>query len=95
MILELRLRYTIYVEDGDTKTFSALKDMAPYGNDFPISKEECVNHVAKRLNTSLRNLVTTMSKQNIRLVGNKKGSLSGMIHSFIYISLSLSLFFVV
>ncbi|GFN85547.1 hypothetical protein PoB_001205300 [Plakobranchus ocellatus] len=36
-----------------------------------------VNHAATRLNTGLRNLVTTMSKQNVRLGGNNKGSLSG------------------
>jgi hypothetical protein len=33
-----------------------LQDIKPYGDDIQIVKEECVNHVAKRLSTALRNL---------------------------------------
>ncbi|GFO44193.1 hypothetical protein PoB_007069800 [Plakobranchus ocellatus] len=84
--LDYGVRYTTFVGDGDTKTFSALVEKSPYGTDHTISKEECVNHVSKRLNTALRNLVSSMSKQNVRLGGNKKGSLSapkiGLLQSY-------------
>lgn len=53
-----KMRYVVFVGDGDAKTFSALQEMnnntSPY--DFPIVKEECVNHVGKRLGTRLRKL---------------------------------------
>lgn len=42
------------ISDGDSKTHKALCEMKPYG-DIPIEKEECCNHVNKRLGTALRN----------------------------------------
>lgn len=50
------LQYTTYIGDGDTKSFKAVRDSAPYGLDVPIIKEECVGHVQKRVGTSLRKL---------------------------------------
>ncbi|XP_075742739.1 uncharacterized protein LOC142796312 [Rhipicephalus microplus] len=50
------LRYTTIVSDGDSATFSALQQDNVYGL-VPIVKEECLNHVRKRMGTALRNLV--------------------------------------
>lgn len=41
--------------------------MKPYGEDVEIKKEECTNHVAKRLSKALLGL---------KLGGNQKGSLT-------------------
>ena len=69
------MRYTTLLGDGDTKTFLALTRARPYG-DIIVNKEECVNHVAKRLGTGLRNLKSTLSKQSVRIGGKAKGSLT-------------------
>lgn len=43
------VKYANYIGDGDTKTFKALLDTKPYGDDFVVCKKECVLHVKKRL----------------------------------------------
>ena len=48
-------RYTTLLSDGDAKTFKHLCSLNVYG-DVSLTKEECVNHVAKRIGTALRNL---------------------------------------
>lgn len=50
------VRYMIYIGDGDSKTFKAILDLNPYGDDHVVMKRECVNHVEKRMGTRLRNL---------------------------------------
>ncbi|CAN8022428.1 unnamed protein product, partial [Ixodes persulcatus] len=55
------LRYTALVSDGDSRTFSALTEENVYGL-VPIVKEECLNHVQKRMGTALRNLVQKSDK---------------------------------
>ncbi|GFT25619.1 uncharacterized protein TNCV_1965341 [Trichonephila clavipes] len=50
-------RYTTLLSDGDAKTHKFLNSLKIYGSDGEILKEECINHVSKRLGTSLRNLV--------------------------------------
>ncbi|XP_075550710.1 uncharacterized protein LOC142584451 [Dermacentor variabilis] len=49
------------VPDGDSATFSALVQENGY-RLVPISKEECLNHVQKRMGTALRNLVQKSDK---------------------------------
>lgn len=49
------LRYTTLISDGDSRTFGALTEERTYGF-VPIKKEECLNHVQKRMGTALRNL---------------------------------------
>jgi hypothetical protein len=48
----------------------------PYGPAFTIEKEECVNHVSKRLGTALRNVVEMCKKRGITLGGRGKGQLT-------------------
>nr|KAI8744078.1 hypothetical protein BgiMline_021075 [Biomphalaria glabrata] len=68
-------RYTKMVGDGDSKTFQLLNSLKPYGQDVLIVKEECVNHVSKRLCTALRN-VKDCSKLGDPIGGRKNGSLT-------------------
>lgn len=56
------MRYINFISDGDSSSFLAVKALndndGPYGRDLQV-KEECVNHVAKRLGTGLRNIKQT------------------------------------
>ncbi|KAK7872024.1 hypothetical protein R5R35_004536 [Gryllus longicercus] len=51
------MRYSTVVSDGDEKTVIHLVKDAVYGHDVQIEKEECINHVAKKMETRLKNLV--------------------------------------
>ena len=62
--LELHnFRYTTMVGDGDSKAYNRVVSTHPYGEDVEIDKEECMNHIFKRLGTALRNLVSDSSKR--------------------------------
>lgn len=50
------VKYDNYIGDGDLKTFEAILDKNPYGDDFLVSKSECIGHVEKRMGTRLRNV---------------------------------------
>lgn len=67
-------RYTTVVSDGDSKKFCHLSEIKPYG-DKTIDKVECLNHVAKRLGTGLRNIRSMSAGTNEPLGGKKPGSL--------------------
>lgn len=69
------LRYTTVLSDGDSRTFLALKEAEVYGY-IDIQKEECVNHVQKRMGTALRNLLTKHKGCNSKPLGGK-GRLTG------------------
>ncbi|GFW39181.1 uncharacterized protein TNCV_1831711 [Trichonephila clavipes] len=56
------VRYTSYIGDGDSKTFSSITASNPYGEDITVSKIECVGHVQKRMGTRLRKLKQMSSK---------------------------------
>ncbi|GFU00412.1 uncharacterized protein TNCV_4259231 [Trichonephila clavipes] len=56
------MRYTSYIGDGDSKTFSSITASNPYGEDITVSKIECVGHVQKRMGTHLRKLKQMSSK---------------------------------
>ncbi|GFX64872.1 hypothetical protein TNCV_1095161 [Trichonephila clavipes] len=45
------VRYTSYIGDGDSKTFSSITASSPYGEDITVSKIECVGHVQKNGNS--------------------------------------------
>lgn len=50
-----KMRYVKFIGDGDSSAYLAVKKLNPYGN-VPVQKEECINHVRKRLGTRLRKL---------------------------------------
>ncbi|GFO17367.1 hypothetical protein PoB_004387200 [Plakobranchus ocellatus] len=66
------LRYTSMLSDGDAKAFVKVQQLGIY----PVTKEECINHVSKRMDTSLRNVVADCSKRNIPLGGRGTGRLT-------------------
>ena len=70
-----RFRYTTIVSDGDAKTFKHLCDRRVYG-DVELKKEECINHVAKRLGTALRKLGSSGKKAGVVLGGRGHGRLT-------------------
>ena len=51
--IELKLRYATFVGDGDCSSYYALREMndkeGPYGTEHTVRKEECINHVHKRI----------------------------------------------
>ncbi|GFS51125.1 uncharacterized protein TNCV_3532441 [Trichonephila clavipes] len=56
------VRYTSYIGDGDSKTFSSITASNPYGEDITVSKIECVGHVQKRMGTRYEKLKQMSSK---------------------------------
>ncbi|GFY20428.1 uncharacterized protein TNCV_210601 [Trichonephila clavipes] len=46
-----------------------------YGPEIKIKKEECINHVSKKLGTSLRKAVTEWQARGVSLGGKSRGSL--------------------
>ena len=69
------LRYTTMLSDGDSSTYKKLCDEKPYGGDIEIKKEECINHIGKRLGTALRNVVSEWRSRGITLGGRGHGML--------------------
>ena len=67
-------RYTTMLSDGDAKTFNHLTSLQVYG-DVVIQKEECINHVAKRLGTALRKVAASGKKAGVTLGGKGYGKL--------------------
>ncbi|GFT20552.1 uncharacterized protein TNCV_2183881 [Trichonephila clavipes] len=55
------LKYSNYIGDGDTKTFNALSENKPYGDDHLIQKIECVDHVQKRMGRLTDSLIDKLA----------------------------------
>ena len=55
------MRYTTFISDGDSSAYNAVRDADPYGPEKPIEKQECVNHVTKRLTSRLNMLKQTIT----------------------------------
>ncbi|GFU47514.1 uncharacterized protein TNCV_2000191 [Trichonephila clavipes] len=70
------VRYTSYIGDGDSKTFSSITASNPYGEDITVSKIECVGHVQKRMGTRLRKLKQMSSKLSDGKSIGEKGRLT-------------------
>lgn len=68
-----KFRYTTIVSDGDSKVFVHLQSLNIY--DRELKKEECINHVSKRLGTALRNEIKACKAKKITLGGKAHGSL--------------------
>ena len=68
-------RYTTLLSDGDANTFKHLSDLKVYG-DVVLEKEECINHVSKRLGTALRKLASSGKKAGVTLGGRGHGKLT-------------------
>ena len=53
------LKYIPFVGNGDSNSYKAVTDSAPYGAGEFIPKEEYIGHVTKRMGTALRKLQDT------------------------------------
>jgi hypothetical protein len=55
-ISKRNLKYTTFVGDGDSSSYGRVRDamFQKYGDEYIVTKEECVGHVQKRLGTALR-----------------------------------------
>ena len=47
------LCYTTVLSDGGSKAYDTISTMEVYGKDKTAAKEECINHVSKRMGTAL------------------------------------------
>ena len=74
-----KFRYTTVVSDGDSKAFTSVSNMKPYGEDVEILKEECMNHASKRVGKALRDFVQQKSRERKGVSGKKLGSLTGKV----------------
>ncbi|XP_076663602.1 uncharacterized protein LOC143366414 [Andrena cerasifolii] len=69
------MRYTRMLSDGDAKTHTYLQSLQVYGPDIDIRKEECANHIAKRMGNGLRNVVKEWRAKKMILGGKGEGTL--------------------
>ncbi|GFT91525.1 uncharacterized protein TNCV_3903261 [Trichonephila clavipes] len=68
------LKYSNDVGDGDTKTFNALSENKPYGDDHLIQKIECLHQMQKRMGTRLKKLKLVYGKKKLsddKTIGGK------------------------
>ncbi|GFS94289.1 uncharacterized protein TNCV_2013651 [Trichonephila clavipes] len=63
-------RYTTLLSDGDAKAYQYLNTKEVYGPEIKIKKEECINHVSKRLGTSLRKALKNGGQEVFPWEGN-------------------------
>ena len=70
------LQYTTVLSDGDTKTVDHLNTECPYGQEVKINKEECINHISKRMYSNLKNFATKRSAQGKPIGGQGKGKIT-------------------
>ncbi|KAH7959680.1 hypothetical protein HPB49_013037 [Dermacentor silvarum] len=69
------LRYTTMLCDGDSRSFRALEEAKVYGY-INVEKEDCINHVQKRMGTALRNLIQKHKTEHGESLSGK-GRLTG------------------
>ncbi|GFU84202.1 uncharacterized protein TNCV_2488671 [Trichonephila clavipes] len=75
------VRYTSYIGDGDSKTFSSIITASnPYGEDITVSKLNVLDMFKKRMGTRLRKLKQMSSKlSDGKSIGGKGGLTDRMI----------------
>ena len=67
-----KLRYTTMLSDGDSKSYDAVVALKPYGDEVRTDNEDRINHVSKRMDTALHNLVATAKAQRQSISGKGK-----------------------
>lgn len=88
--------YKTFVSDGDSSAFRSVCGMyqgaRPYGDQCPVVKAECINHVAKRLGTGLRALKKTKSDAEKPAIWEGRHKLTDVFidHLQFYFQVSLS-----
>jgi len=59
-------RYTTFIGDGDSSSYTTIAEEKPYGPDVLIEKKECVGHVQKRLGTRLHKLKASLGNRKLK-----------------------------
>ena len=59
--------YDPFIGDGDSSTYQSVVKEAIYGPWKTVRKEECINHVAKRMGSGLRSIVRDFEGNNFYL----------------------------
>ena len=72
-LVDLQLRFTTYIGDGDSKAYSDVVKALPYGPENRSSRGECVGHVQKRVGGRLRKF----KKENESKILKDKKKLGG------------------
>lgn len=67
--LDRGVRYLQYIGDGDSRGFGAVESLDIYGDDYAITKLECMGHDQKRMGSRLRSLKAKMKR--IKLTDGK------------------------
>ena len=80
-VAKYQLRYTTMLSDGDSNAFGSVVEAKPYGNSITIVKEECINHVSKRMGTALVNLQQECKAQKDSISGKGKFTKAKMLKS--------------
>ncbi|KAH7947934.1 hypothetical protein HPB52_017116 [Rhipicephalus sanguineus] len=70
-----KMRYTTLLLDGDSRAYLALQEARVYGY-VPVEKEDCIDHIHKRMGTALRNLISKQKSSGTESLGGK-GKLTG------------------
>ena len=60
------IHYNPFIGDGDSSAYSTIDKQRPYGAAFFVRKEECVNHVTKRMGTNLRKLIKDLKGKKLK-----------------------------
>ena len=68
-VAKYKLWYTTMLSDGDSKAYDAISEANVYGADKKVEKEECLNHVSKRMGTAHRKLVEECKAQKQSISG--------------------------
>ena len=77
----LGFRYVTFLSDGDSSAFMAVTNMndgqGPY--TAKVEKEECVNHIKKRMGTRLRKFFKKLKEEKVTKTGRviRKSVLGG------------------
>ncbi|KAE8742066.1 hypothetical protein FOCC_FOCC012393 [Frankliniella occidentalis] len=71
-----KFRYLPILGDGDAKSISAINKAKPYGEGVEVKKEECVNHINKRLGNALREAVNKSTARGEKLGGRGDNTLT-------------------
>ncbi|ESO93471.1 hypothetical protein LOTGIDRAFT_175538 [Lottia gigantea] len=70
--LDSGFRYSTLISDGDSKSYDHINNLKLYN----VEKQECINHVAKRMGTALRKLAKDGKKLGVVLGGKGQGKLT-------------------
>ena len=58
--------------DGDSKAYDTIVEMEIYGREKQIAKEECIDHVSKRMGTALPTLIEPSKTKGESISGRGK-----------------------